>query len=503
MKEIFVNRTFRKKTLARIEQANAILAEYAGQRFTLTLRQLFYQFVARQLVENMQAKYDALGNEFRGLDEMSEHQKLSVSVFEWATRIKEAWQKTVSDFVATGQALKDAKAGLPHGDFTNMVDDGLPFSARVAEYLMAIASNPALANPKHASVLPASWATLAELARLDASTIEKFIEEGRIHPELERKQVALLLPAPKAKAKKAAPKVIEAKAIKIVEPAPLVPEAAPAEPRYLHVEPNETPPIVHVDPPAPADDFMIGHLREELGAAQEEIDNLKSSISELIAMGEDRDREIDELRAARAALEDRDRRTLDYAIHLIEALKAELDNKDGGDPWAIDIEAALSNLREVQGLSSAARQESAPPTQPGDSQTWDQFVDTYRATETPLPENHPKLIAGMVAWADDHGFDVEQLAGAPKEATEIWFATAKNFRGQTAAGNTQRETTAKIFQRFGDERRHSITAMASSLGLKEKFLAGVLDMMFRADFKGMVARDPDGKSWKYTIRRPA
>jgi hypothetical protein len=64
MREIFVPRTFRTKTLARIEQANAILAEYAGQGFTLTLRQLFYQFVARQLVENMQANYDALGNEF-------------------------------------------------------------------------------------------------------------------------------------------------------------------------------------------------------------------------------------------------------------------------------------------------------------------------------------------------------------------------------------------------------------------------------------------------------
>ncbi len=64
MREIFVPRNFKTKTLARIEQANAILAEYTGQGFTLTLRQLFYQFVARQLVENMQANYDALGNEF-------------------------------------------------------------------------------------------------------------------------------------------------------------------------------------------------------------------------------------------------------------------------------------------------------------------------------------------------------------------------------------------------------------------------------------------------------
>jgi hypothetical protein len=63
LREIFVPRNFKTK-LARIEQANAILTEYAGQGFTLTLRQLFYQFVARQLVENTQANYDALGNEF-------------------------------------------------------------------------------------------------------------------------------------------------------------------------------------------------------------------------------------------------------------------------------------------------------------------------------------------------------------------------------------------------------------------------------------------------------
>jgi len=59
MRAIFLPRNFKTKTLARIEQANATLTEYAGQGW-----QLFYQFVARQLVENMQANYDALGNEF-------------------------------------------------------------------------------------------------------------------------------------------------------------------------------------------------------------------------------------------------------------------------------------------------------------------------------------------------------------------------------------------------------------------------------------------------------
>src|ERR1700730_11459694 len=46
MREFFIERKFYAKTLTMIERANAILAEYAAQGFILTLRQLFYQFVA-------------------------------------------------------------------------------------------------------------------------------------------------------------------------------------------------------------------------------------------------------------------------------------------------------------------------------------------------------------------------------------------------------------------------------------------------------------------------
>lgn len=41
--------------------ANAIVAEYQAQGFTLTLRQLFYQFVARDLIPNTQREYKRLG----------------------------------------------------------------------------------------------------------------------------------------------------------------------------------------------------------------------------------------------------------------------------------------------------------------------------------------------------------------------------------------------------------------------------------------------------------
>lgn len=48
-------------SLLMIERANAIIAEYEQQGFSLTLRQLYYQFVARDWLPNRQTSYDKLG----------------------------------------------------------------------------------------------------------------------------------------------------------------------------------------------------------------------------------------------------------------------------------------------------------------------------------------------------------------------------------------------------------------------------------------------------------
>lgn len=47
--------------LARIARANTIVAEYAAQGFSLTLRQLYYQHVARGLIPNNDKEYKRLG----------------------------------------------------------------------------------------------------------------------------------------------------------------------------------------------------------------------------------------------------------------------------------------------------------------------------------------------------------------------------------------------------------------------------------------------------------
>jgi hypothetical protein len=60
MREVFVPRHFRREAVAMIEQANAIIEEYQRQGFTLILRQLYYQFVARDLFANTLDNYKLL-----------------------------------------------------------------------------------------------------------------------------------------------------------------------------------------------------------------------------------------------------------------------------------------------------------------------------------------------------------------------------------------------------------------------------------------------------------
>ena len=57
----YVPKGFSAKTEAIIDQANRIIEEYQAQGFSLTLRQLYYQFVARDLIPNVQKEYDRIG----------------------------------------------------------------------------------------------------------------------------------------------------------------------------------------------------------------------------------------------------------------------------------------------------------------------------------------------------------------------------------------------------------------------------------------------------------
>ena len=60
-REAFLSRKFHAATLVVIDHANEIIAEYKAGGFSLTLRQLYYQFVARRLIKNTVPEYKRLG----------------------------------------------------------------------------------------------------------------------------------------------------------------------------------------------------------------------------------------------------------------------------------------------------------------------------------------------------------------------------------------------------------------------------------------------------------
>lgn len=61
-KVCYVDKRFSQGSLDIIESANEIIEEYQNQGFDLTLRQLYYQFVSRDLIANKQTEYKRLGS---------------------------------------------------------------------------------------------------------------------------------------------------------------------------------------------------------------------------------------------------------------------------------------------------------------------------------------------------------------------------------------------------------------------------------------------------------
>lgn len=62
MKEQFIEHRFKDESLKLIEIANDILNEYESMGYRLSLRQLYYQLVARDYIENSVRSYKRIGN---------------------------------------------------------------------------------------------------------------------------------------------------------------------------------------------------------------------------------------------------------------------------------------------------------------------------------------------------------------------------------------------------------------------------------------------------------
>lgn len=62
MKECFIDKKFGAEAISMISRINVILRDYEAQGYDLSLRQLYYQLVSRNIVENTERSYKNIGN---------------------------------------------------------------------------------------------------------------------------------------------------------------------------------------------------------------------------------------------------------------------------------------------------------------------------------------------------------------------------------------------------------------------------------------------------------
>lgn len=100
---------------------------------------------------------------------------------DWKNRIELAWQKSVASVIEVGSLIKAAKAKL--GISFAMLEVELPFSSSVAAYLVKIAENPVLSNPRYFNKLPNGYNTLYYLSSVEDGLLQEKIERGEITPD--------------------------------------------------------------------------------------------------------------------------------------------------------------------------------------------------------------------------------------------------------------------------------------------------------------------------------
>lgn len=62
MKQAYIDKSFQRSSLELIDWANDIIASYQARGYSLTLRQLYYQMVSRDLIPNEKKSYDRIGS---------------------------------------------------------------------------------------------------------------------------------------------------------------------------------------------------------------------------------------------------------------------------------------------------------------------------------------------------------------------------------------------------------------------------------------------------------
>lgn len=115
----------------------------------------------------------------------------------WALLINGAFRRSYDSIIEAGKLLIAAKEKLgPRGTWLELVETKLDFSPDTAQRLMAIARDERLTNTAHVRFLPRSYSTLHELTKLSDEEFQRGIEQNIIRPDMERKDVEIIRPAP-------------------------------------------------------------------------------------------------------------------------------------------------------------------------------------------------------------------------------------------------------------------------------------------------------------------
>lgn len=116
-----------------------------------------------------------------------------------AHRINRHLDRSVEEVIAAGLELAKAKRQVGHGQFERLfrdhpspVNEPIRFTSRYAQKLMAIAEHAVLCKTEHRSLLPQAVTTLYALAQQPASTVQRALTSGLIHPEMLERDVVLL-----------------------------------------------------------------------------------------------------------------------------------------------------------------------------------------------------------------------------------------------------------------------------------------------------------------------
>ena len=108
----------------------------------------------------------------------------------FADLINASWRKGAESFLQTGRYLIEAKEQLEREEYGALIKLRLAFDQSVAKKLICIASNSVLGA--HVHLLPPCWSTLYELTKLGDDVLKAALDDGTIHPGMQRKDAVAL-----------------------------------------------------------------------------------------------------------------------------------------------------------------------------------------------------------------------------------------------------------------------------------------------------------------------